>query len=1808
MTRSFRKLAFFCMAALALLGAGAPSAFALSVDNQAFATFLLGPGAPETTVSSNIVSTVATLSASVDFYDPPYTEEIPTTPVGFDLFVQGRSPACNESAELAESLGATLVSALTGDEEAVSLVETAPDSGIFRIASPFPTRDGALAAAEPLDGVLDILGGDLLMVSIDGCGVPASGTVEVPLPAVVLPPATIDYYDPEYREKIARTVLGEDLHVQADAPACNAEISQAETRIIVIVSALTGDLEELLAEETAEDTGIFRVIVPVPTRDADLFPADPGNGILETVKGDTLLASIAGCGESVAETVIFIDPGGVVFDSRTDAPVAGAIVRLIDVTGGGNGQPTEAGVACSAGIPGGLAKVLDYAASAVLPSEQVTGEDGRYDFPVLCPSTYRIEVVPPGEYLFPSTVPAADLPPERRIDPAASYGGEFELNLSTGAVFIDLPLDRPFSVLSLEKRVNRSTAEIADVVQYTLTVVNASGQDFPNVTVEDFLPYGFVFSNGSARIDGVRIADPKGGGGRQLTFAVGEIPAGSRASLTYRAAIGPGALQGDGVNTAFAVVDGSLVSNRAQARVDVVPGVFTSRGYVVGKVYVNCDWDRRQGDEEPGIPGVRLFMQDGSFVVTDAEGKFSFYGLSPSTHVLRIDETTLPAGSEMITLSNRFAGDAGSRFIDIKNGELHRADFAEGSCTGEILEQVVLRRERGDVFVADVERRVREILDADPSDGTEETSLSASASGYVEDTPKVPTFEPMIDPGDVPDTSQPPLLVPALISLEDLLDGIEDTTPAFLDLRDGDTLPFAQVHVRIKGPEGGRFRLSLNGETVSERRVGKRIIDPSRGLLAWEYIGVNLEPGENTLALTYVDPFGNDRQSETIRLVAPDGLGEIAVTPPDAGLVADGHSVVPLKVELKDPEGVPVTVRTQLTLEASLGRWDVVDLDPETPGIQVFIEGGSATFGLRPPQEPGEALVVVSSGILEGACILYFLPDLRPIIATGLVEGVVNLSRLGSAALVGASPADGFERELDNISGGEGSAGARAAFFLKGKVRGDTLLTVAYDSEKETRERLFRDIEPDAFYPVYGDASVRGYDAQSTGRLYVRVDRKKSYLLLGDFSTLAPAQARKLSLYNRSFNGAKFHHETERVNLNAFVSEDGTRQVVEEIAAKGVSGPYFLKESDLVVNSERVEIVTRDRNQKSRIVAVDSLARFTDYELDVLSGRIVLRAPVPIYDQDLNPNFIRVTYETEGESGHYWIAGGDAQARLHDRVEVGGVLVHDDSPVERYTMGGANMTVKVAPKTFLVGEWAETSGDVLGTGEGKRVELQHTGDTFSAAVYAHRTDENFDNPSSLLLAGREEAGANARLRLTRKTSLGAEALLSRDLENDGERKGLLVNLEHAFNGSLRGELGLRLAEETTAPAEADTTGATPFSTTSVRAKLAARVPFAPRAGVFVEAEQAIDAGDRRSVGVGGDYQLSNGGRIYAQHRFVSTLAGEFSLNDVQERNVTLVGVESPYMRRGNVFSEYRIRDSVSGRDSEAAVGLRNAWTLAEGVIANVGIERVHALTGSADNSSTAVTGALVYSGNPLWKGSLRAEVHNGESSDSFLGSAGLALKMSRDWTLLSRNVYSLLEGDGTSEERQQERYQIGFAYRPVDNNRWNVLSRYEFKREEEEFPGEQREERSVHIFSTHLNVQPSRAATVSGRCALKWTDEKFGSDDDSTSAQLLAGRLIYDITERWDAGFLASALAREDDALNYGIGGEIGYLFAANLWISGGYNFLGFYDRDLSGEDYTNPGFYMRFRFKFDEHLLDGNDPEQNKTISPDDRGTKSGP
>ena len=142
-----------------------------------------------------------------------------------------------------------------------------------------------------------------------------------------------------------------------------------------------------------------------------------------------------------------VDPYNVVFDSHTDQLIAGATVSLIDVTGAGNG-----------GDAGGPAKVWSPNGTAEAPSTVVTGTDGRFAFPRVSGSTYRVEVTPPEGYSFPTSLAPAQLPSTRTIDADGSYGRGVVVTATLGTLRFDLPVDAPPPTgLFIEKTASRNS-------------------------------------------------------------------------------------------------------------------------------------------------------------------------------------------------------------------------------------------------------------------------------------------------------------------------------------------------------------------------------------------------------------------------------------------------------------------------------------------------------------------------------------------------------------------------------------------------------------------------------------------------------------------------------------------------------------------------------------------------------------------------------------------------------------------------------------------------------------------------------------------------------------------------------------------------------------------------------------------------------------------------------------------------------------------------------------------------------------------------------------------------------------------------------------------------------------------------------------------------------------------------------------------------------------------------------------------------------------------------------------------------------
>ena len=329
-----------------------------------------------------------------------------------------------------------------------------------------------------------------------------------------------------------------------------------------------------------------------------------------------------------------------------------------------------------------------------------------------------------------------------------------------------------------------------------------------------------------------------------------------------------------------------------------------------------------------------------------------------------------------------------------------------------------------------------------------------------------------------------------------------------------------------------------------------------------------------------------------MRVVAPAAIAWLGLQGPRVA-AADGRSPAEFTLAIADSFGVPVGARTLVTLATTLGHLTNDDLDPNAPGIQVAVEGGRAQVELLPPAAPGRAQLTAASGTLHAAAEVEFLPEMRPLLAVGMVEGVVTLDGVHGPAHGPTPRSASSSRSRSSPPAsrdGSASAAARAALFMKGRVRDDLLLTLGYDSDRPSGQRPFRDIQPDAFYPMlwrrFGARLRRAVHraalrAARSPRRLAAVRRLRRPTTGGEHS---------LAAYSRSLTGVAEHFGRRRQGgLDAFASRDRSHQRSTSWRRSARRGPTRCARP-VLENSERVEIVTRDRDQPASCCARDAHA------------------------------------------------------------------------------------------------------------------------------------------------------------------------------------------------------------------------------------------------------------------------------------------------------------------------------------------------------------------------------------------------------------------------------------------------------------------------------------------------------------------------------------------------------------------------------------------------------------------------------------------
>ena len=462
---------------------------------------------------------------------------------------------------------------------------------------------------------------------------------------------------------------GEPIFLRLTDPDQNLDSGLVETGLVRVAGAADSELIELT--ETAPASGIFTGHLQ-----SSAAAVAPGDCVLEAAENETVGASYTDpvdSADTAADSAV-ISPSSLAFDSQSGAPLSGVVITLIDDT---------------TGLP---ATVFGDDGVSVFPSTVTTGgtandgvkiylfAPGSYRFPWVPAGSYRLDVTPTASHASPSAVADAllqTLPGAPFALSLASRGQPFAVGAAS-ALAVDVPLDPNSASTFLVKTSSTDAVGIGEFLSYNVRARNPGIASAPlGLELRDVLPLGFRYQAGSARLNALPLADPVvSGDARTLLFTLPTTPLLEYQELAYVVEVTSGTPTGGATNVATSLVIGGTESHAASATVLVRDDLFGSSSLLMGQVSVG-DPGQPPDPAIPGLAGVRLYLEDGTYAVTDELGYFHFEGVQPGVHVVQLDMDTLPSQYEPVphTQNTRFSGRSFSQFVDLQGGTLWRTDF-----------------------------------------------------------------------------------------------------------------------------------------------------------------------------------------------------------------------------------------------------------------------------------------------------------------------------------------------------------------------------------------------------------------------------------------------------------------------------------------------------------------------------------------------------------------------------------------------------------------------------------------------------------------------------------------------------------------------------------------------------------------------------------------------------------------------------------------------------------------------------------------------------------------------------------------------------------------------------------------------------------------------------------------------------------------------------------------------------------------------------------------------------------------------------
>ncbi|MGL6066699.1 MAG: DUF11 domain-containing protein [Cetobacterium sp.] len=1321
----------------------------------------------------------------------------------------------------------------------------------------------------------------------------------------------------------------------------------------------------------------------------------------------------------------------------------------------------------------------------------------------------------------------------------------------------------------IEKISKSKTASIGDLVKYEVIIKNSIDEKFSEVVFTDFLPKGMTLLKESVKVsNGFILKDVSDEHANRVDITL-EVQNSHRSveteKITYLARVNMNVKDGKNINRVSAmgetILGQNFRSNVATAEITIDKDNFYDKGIIFGRVYFDKDNDGLY-KEKSDIPvsGVKIFLENGDFAITDRYGKYSIYGVEAITHTTKIYKHTLPLGLKTKNISNLQSENGDSRFVDLKKSQLDRSDFAltlDGTRDLKFIKKIIEKRYEK---LAEDDYEIDRVIDGkflDAKKSSPKTELS-SEKGVINSGKEldIESIRNSVLYENIKTEEKEFQKKKTLIEEWNLIPdyNLESTLQTFdntldiVNIKDGDLVP-EYMSFQIKGPGGGTFKLFANNIEISPKNISLTAKAPANDLFFLEYTSVKLEQGKTKLKISYHDTFGVERAKKEIEVFVRGKYKKVNLEVIDSN---DDNTLKTIIIKGVDEYNHLIDYSLTVDIEASKGRFITNDGVSENKATLITNINGYGEIKYKPNPGKNKILFNIEADGKKNIVELDIEGNQSNFFLNGIFEGRYNFNKNRDVNFF-------FEKEIDTY---KDKIFYRGAVYGEGSVGNLGYLTLTYDTYKDHEDKFFSYKDPEDYYPIFGDNSTRGYVGKSKENLYLRFDRNRSYFLYGDYRTGELLDQRlKLGKFNRTLTGGVFKYEDDNFLITSFLAETSNLKYTEELKGDGVSGPYKLSRRDIIPGSETVTVIVNDRATGIEILQ-KKLILGEDYTLEYDFGRLYFSEPLPSTDLEFNPITIKITYEVESSDGEKSIVyGGEANYKLNENIVIGTAHFKDTRKTEDIEINNIhgiyedeNFTF-IAEHSFMIDELGEN-------GDATSVSTKYEKNKIKTELIYEKSNLEYKNGDASVESGIHRAKLQAEYNFEKLGKLKLSST-GQERKNDSENSEIKIDsylgYESEWFKKFKYEIGVRqYFKENELKTERNY---------SLGNRLTWQGLEDDRLKFFVEHEQGLEEKENRRVAVGSDYRIFEKTSIYARHELISNLGDFYYLEGEENSNQTVFGIKTDYLET-EVYSEYREAKTDSEPLPEIAYGVKRSFKLTENLELFGTFEKVSPLIKTSKEEVNLTFG---YDYETLKIGRLRGEFEfELEDESSFLNKMSYGKKISESSYFISKNRYY------KSEDEKENRFLVGFAYRDAKDNSYHSLNKYELNYSKNIVNDNHKQ--LTHILRSSHNFQDDLDFEKTLTFAVKNSKTNYEGISENYYSYLITGNLNYDIFEKWTTGINLGILFDNKKNIDYGLGFEVGHVFKNNLWVSVGYNLVGFKDKDFDPTGDLNKGLYLRFR------------------------------